>query len=49
MPRFMTPDRNLKLISVDFDERIIPSTFEHAPCDLIDNETDLESSAQSLS
>ena len=41
MPRFKTPDTGLKLIPVDFDQQIVPGTFEHALCYLVDHEIDL--------
>jgi transposase len=41
MPRFKTPDHGLKMIPVDFDRQVIPGSFEHALCHLVDHEIDL--------
>lgn len=41
MPRFKTPDYGLKMIPVDFDRQVIPGSFEHALCHLVDHEIDL--------
>ncbi|AKU14419.1 transposase [Aromatoleum toluolicum] len=41
MPRFKTPDYGLKMIPVDFDRQVIPGSFEHALCHLVDHELDL--------
>lgn len=41
MPRFKRPDYGLKMIPVDFDRRVIPGSFEHALCHLVDHEIDL--------
>lgn len=41
MPRFKPCQSGLKLIPVDFDRQIVPGSFEHALCYLIDNEADL--------
>jgi hypothetical protein len=40
MPRFKTPDYGLKMIPVDFDQQVIPGSFEHALCYLVDHEID---------
>ena len=32
MPRFKTSDYGLKMIPVDFDQQILPGSFEHALC-----------------
>jgi len=42
MPRFKHYDyRQTKLLPVSFDEQILPGTFEHSLCHLIDHELDL--------
>lgn len=41
MPRFKKPDYGLKMIPVDFDRQVIPGSFEHALCHLVDQEIDL--------
>lgn len=41
MPRFKTPAYGLKMTPVDFDRQVIPGSFEHALCHLIDHEIDL--------
>jgi transposase len=42
MPRFKTPDYGLKFVPVDFSQQIVPGSFEHALCFLIDSgEVDL--------
>ena len=41
MPRFKTPDYGLKMIPVDFERQVIPGSFEHALCHLVDHEIDL--------
>lgn len=40
MPRFKTPDHGLKLIPVDFEQQVLPGTFEFALCHLVDRELD---------
>jgi transposase len=40
MPRFKTPDHGLKLIPVDFEQQVLPGTFEFALCHLVDHELD---------
>ena len=41
MPRFKTVHKGLKLLPIDFDRQLLPGTFEHALCYLIDHELDL--------
>lgn len=41
MPRFKRPDYGLKMIPVDFDRQVMPGSFEHALCHLVDHEIDL--------
>lgn len=41
MPNFKHIERGLKFVPVDFTEQVMPGTFEHALCHLIDNEVDL--------
>ncbi|NOT69243.1 MAG: transposase [Methylophilaceae bacterium] len=41
MARFKPTHKGLKLLAVDFDQQILPGTFEHALCHLIDHELDL--------
>lgn len=41
MARFKPIHRGLKLLPVDFDRQIVPGTFEHARCYLIDHALDL--------
>lgn len=42
MPRFKTPEYGLKFVPVDFSQQIVPGSFEHALCVLIDTgEVDL--------
>ncbi len=41
MPRFKTVHRGLKLLPVDLDKQLLPGTFEHALCYLVDHELDL--------
>ena len=41
MPRFKTVHRGLKLLPIDFDKQLLPGTFEHALCYLVDHELDL--------
>jgi transposase len=41
MPRFKPVHQGLKLLPVDFDKQILPGSFEHALCYLIDHELDL--------
>ncbi len=41
MPRFKPVHKGLKLLSIDFEKQIIPGTFEHALCHLVDHELDL--------
>jgi len=41
MARYKPIHQGLKLLPVDFDRQVIPGSFEHALCHLIDNELDL--------
>ena len=41
MARFKPIHKGLKLLPVDFDRQIIPGSFEHALCHLVDHELDL--------
>lgn len=41
MPRFKTIHKGLKLLPVDFDKQLLPGSFEHALCYLVDHELDL--------
>ncbi len=41
MPRFKPVHKGLKLLPVDFDKQVIPGSFEHALCHLVDHELDL--------
>src|SRR3990167_2239779 len=41
MARFKPVHRGLKLLPVDFDKQVLPGSFEHALCYLIDHELDL--------
>lgn len=41
MPRFKTVHRGLKLLPIDLDKQLLPGTFEHALCYLVDHELDL--------
>ncbi len=41
MARYKLFHKGLKLLPVDFDRQVIPGSFEHALCHLIDNEIDL--------
>jgi transposase len=41
MPRFKPVHQGLKLLPVDFDKQILPGSFEHALCYLINHELDL--------
>ena len=41
MPRFKTVHKGLKLLPIDFEKQLIPGTFEHALCHLVDHELDL--------
>ena len=41
MPRFKPIHRGLKLLPVDFDRQVLPGSFEHALCYLVDHEFDL--------
>ena len=41
MPRFKPVHQGLKLLPVDVDKQILPGSFEHALCYLIEHELDL--------
>jgi transposase len=41
MPRFKPIHKGLKLLPVDFDRQVLPGSFEHALCYLVDHEFDL--------
>jgi hypothetical protein len=41
MARFKTPETGMKLVPVDFQQQVLPGTFEFALCYLIDHEADL--------
>lgn len=41
MPRFKTVHKGLKLLPLDFDKQLLPGSFEHALCYLVDHELDL--------
>lgn len=41
MPRFKPVHKGLKLLPVDFDKQVMPGSFEHALCYLVDHELDL--------
>lgn len=41
MARFKPVHQGLKLLPVDFDRQVLPGTFEHALCHLVDAELDL--------
>ncbi len=43
MARYKPTHKGLKLLPVDFDRQVIPGSFEHALCHLVDNELDLAS------
>ena len=41
MARYKPIHKGLKLLPVDFDRQVIPGSFEHALCHLVDHELDL--------
>ena len=41
MARFKPIHKGLKLLPVDFDRQVVPGSFEHALCHLVDHELDL--------
>lgn len=41
MARYKPTYKGLKLLAVDFDRQVIPGSFEHALCHLVDHELDL--------
>lgn len=41
MARYKLTHKGLKLLAVDFDRQVIPGSFEHALCHLVDHEIDL--------
>ena len=42
MARYKPVHKGLKLLAVDFDRQVLPGSFEHALCHLIDHELDLQ-------
>ena len=42
MARYKPLHKGLKLLPVDFDQQVIPGSFEHALCHLVDHELDLD-------
>ena len=42
MARFKPIHKGLKLLPVDFDRQVIPGSFEHALCHLVDQVTRAE-------
>lgn len=43
MARYKSTHKGLKLLPVNFDRQVIPGSFEHALCYLVDHELDLAS------
>lgn len=41
MPRFKTFDYDLKIISMDFAQQVLPGNFKFALCHLVDHNLDL--------
>lgn len=41
MARYKPTHKGLKMLAVDFDRQVIPGSFEHALCHLVDHELDL--------
>ena len=41
MARYKPVHKGLKLLAVDFDRQVLPGSFEHALCHLVDHELDL--------
>jgi hypothetical protein len=41
MARYKPIHTGLKLLPVDFDQQVIPGSFEHALCYMVDHELDL--------
>lgn len=41
MARYKPVHKGLKLLPVDFDRQVLPGSFEHALCHLVDHELDL--------
>lgn len=41
MPNFRSVERHLKFLAIDFEEQLLPGTFEHAVSVLVDKELDL--------
>ncbi|MBI3776866.1 MAG: hypothetical protein HY273_15210 [Gammaproteobacteria bacterium] len=41
MARYKPVHKGLKMLAVDFDRQVLPGSFEHALCHLIDHELDL--------
>ena len=42
MARYKAIHKGLKMLAVDFDRQVLPGSFEHALCHLIDHELDLQ-------
>ena len=42
MARYKPVHKGLKMLAVDFDRQVLPGSFEHALCHLIDHELDLQ-------
>ena len=42
MARYKPVHKELKMLAVDFDRQVLPGSFEHALCHLIDHELDLQ-------
>ena len=42
MARYKPVHTGLKLLAVDFDRQVLPGSFEHALCHLVDHELDLQ-------
>ena len=41
MARYQPIHTGLKLLPIDFDQPVIPGSFEHARCHVVDHELDL--------
>ena len=42
MARYKPVHKGLKMLAVDFDRQVLPGSFEHALCHLVDHELDLQ-------
>ena len=42
MARYKPVHKGLKMLTVDFDRQVLPGSFEHALCYLVDHELDLQ-------